>query len=143
MEHLTKNFSLPEFAVSADHPYLASLIIFSETDITKLFYMCILNLQPIRDWLSASVKILSGKRTPELNKAVGGADHSDHLFDFVSAACDFTVPGYDMERIWHWVQKTNIPENHRPFGQLIFYPSKNFCHISMPTLKHHGEVFCR
>lgn len=139
---LTKNFSLPEFAVSADHPHLASLITFSETDKIKLFSLCILNLQPVRDWLSASVKILSGKRNPELNATIGGVDHSDHLFEFVSAACDFTVPGYDMERVWLWMQGTNRPKNRQPFGQLIFYPSKNFVHVSLPTPKHHGEVFC-
>ncbi len=141
---LTKDFSISEFAVSADHPYLASKITFSEADKIKLFYLCSLILQPVRDWLHTPVKILSGKRSRALNSAIPGASPtSDHLFNFVSAACDFTISGFDMERVWLQMQGTNISKNKQPFGQLIFYPSKNFVHVSLPTPKHHGEVFTK
>jgi len=143
MGQITKNFKLAEFAVSEGYPHLANRIVFSELDKIKLFYMCALILQPVRDWLSIPVKILSGKRTPELNDVVGGAPNSDHLFKYASIACDFTVPGYDMERVWHWMQGTNIPKKHQSFGQLIFYPSKNFIPVSFVAPKHHGEVLCR
>lgn len=138
---LTKSFKLSEFAVSKDHPFVASLINFSEADKAKLFYLCSLILQPVRDQFGP-VKILSGKRSPELNKAVGGVVYSDHLFKFVSVAADFTCPDIDIERVWHWIQGDNWlkRKNRQPFGQLIYYPSKNFIHVSLPTPKHHGEV---
>ena len=144
---LTKNFNLSEFAVSADHPHLASIITFSETDKIKLFYLCKLIMQPIRDWLVVPIKILSGKRTCELNNAVDGAFNSDHLFEFCSVACDFTLPfpEYSMERIFEEIKSgtpgANRHKNIKPFGQLIYYPKKNFIHVSLPTPKHHGEVF--
>ena len=138
---LTKNFFGQEFAVSEDYPHLAKLITFSNSDLQKLFYLATLNLQPERDKYNLPIKILSGKRTHALNRAVGGAGHSDHLFDFCSAACDFVIPGIGMEQVFTSMQGKNRPKNRQPFGQLIYYPDKNFIHVSLPTPKHHGEVF--
>lgn len=130
---LTKNFFLPEFAVSADYPELVTKIKFSEAEETKAYLLCATILQPIRDRYGV-VKILSGKRGPELNEAVGGAAHSDHLFEFVSAAVDFTLPNGNLRACWSWVQNA-MPYG---YGQLIIYPRQNFLHVSLPTPKHQG-----
>ncbi len=131
---LTKNFNLLEFAVSADHPELAARIKFSEAEEIKAYLLCATILQPIRDRYGR-VQILSGKRSPALNTAVGGAAHSDHLFEFVSAAVDFTLLQGKLQDCVLWV------ENMMPYGygQLILYPKKNFIHASLPTPKHQGE----
>lgn len=133
---LTRNFKLPELAVSANHPDLAAQIKFSEAEEIKAYLLCATILQPIRDRYG-SVTILSGKRTPELNRAVDGAIHSDHLFEFVSAAADFTLIRPELVKYCvQWIQ-TMMPYG---FGQLIYYPEKNFAHVSLPTPKHQSEV---
>lgn len=142
MSHLTENFSLAEFAVSAEHPFLAKLIEFSEADEVKLFYFCNMILQPIRNKFGGVI-ILSGKRTPELNKAVGGAELSDHLFRYASCATDFTVPGADMKAVYNWIQFNLCGSFMKPYGQLIYYPAKQFIHGSLPTPRHRGECFIK
>lgn len=133
---LTRNFFLSEFAVSANHPELAAQIKFSEAEEIKAYLLCATILQPVRDRYGA-VRILSGKRSPELNEIVGGAAHSDHLFEFVSAAVDFTLLRPELVKYCvQWIQ-TMMPYG---FGQLIYYPDKHFVHVSLPTPKHQGEV---
>lgn len=133
---LTKHFKLREFAVSADHPELAAKIEFSEAEEIKAYLLCATILQPIR-YRYGTVKILSGKRSSELNEAVGGAVYSDHLFEFVSAATDFTLSRASVKNCFEWIQ------NMLPFafGQLIYYPDSHFVHVSLPIPKHYGEVF--
>lgn len=132
---LTKNFKLPEFAVSADYPNLAALIKFSEAEKIKAYLLCATILQPVRNRYGAT-QILSGKRSPELNEAVGGEVHSDHLFEFVTAAADFTLLCGSVKKCVEWI-KNMMPF---AFGQLIYYPDSHFVHVSLPTPKHRGEV---
>ena len=82
----------------------------------------------------------SGKRSPELNQAIGGARQSDHLYEAESAAVDFTVASVgDLRSVWEWIF------NYCPhaFGQLIYYPHQNFIHVSLPSHKYQGEVFTK
>lgn len=123
---LSRNFSLEEFAVSKDHPELASLISFTEADRIKAKMLVELYLQPIRSMYGKPVVILSGKRSPALNTAVGGSITSDHRFENFAAACDFTVPGVNMRSIYDFM-KSNMP-----YYQLILYPKSNFIHVSLP-----------
>lgn len=133
---LTENLWLHEFAVSEDYPELAKLITFTEQDALKAFYLSATILQPIRNRYGI-VKNLSGKRPPALNQRVGGAEHSDHLWNGSSCADDFTLPEGNLKDCYQWIQ------NAMPFafGQLILYPKKNFIHVSLPTPKHWGEHF--
>ncbi len=68
---LSKNFKLREFKVSKDYPLMADEIELDYVDVLTLKILCIEIIQPIRDKFGP-IEILSGKRSPELNKAVGG-----------------------------------------------------------------------
>lgn len=130
---ITDNFSYSEFLVSDSFPELAAKIELTELDKLKLFYMCKIHLQPIRDYFGPVV-ILSGKRSPELNTKVGGSPTSDHLYLGESCAVDFTLPKVEVEVVFNY-----ICLNSDAFGQCIYYPDQNFIHLSLPTRKHQGE----
>jgi uncharacterized protein YcbK (DUF882 family) len=134
--HVTKNFIFREFLVSSEHPDLAKKIKLTKLDKFKIFILCATILQIVRTFFGA-VKILSAKRSYDLNIAVGGADNSDHLFNLVSAAVDFTLSNGELEACFNWIQK-NLTY---AYGQLIYYPAKNFIHVSLPTPKHKHEAW--
>lgn len=136
MNRPSRSFTWDEFNVSKDHPELAAKIALTELDRQKIFYLCQMVLQPIRDTLGKPVVILSGKRSPELNAAVGGAKTSDHLYLGEACAVDFTVPGIEMKIIYH-----GLCLKQNTLGQLIFYPKQNFIHVSLPSQKHINEAF--
>lgn len=138
---LTPNFSSEEFVVSAQHKALVTEILASITplDEYKFFLLARMILQPIRDYIDMPIQINSGKRSEALNKAIGGATNSDHLYREECAAVDFTLN--DTIK----TQKAFIWLLNKPYlyGQLISYPDKNdretFLHISLPSKAHHGE----
>ena len=84
-------------------------------------------LQPLRDKLGKPVKILSGYRSPELNKIVGGAVNSDHLY---GKAADIGVTGMDNKELFFFIK------NNFKFTKLIleFYdeanPANSWNHLS-------------
>lgn len=139
---LTKNFKLEEFAVSHDYPELAEKIKFSKEDITKLFYICKVILEPARQVWDKPIYITSGKRTLELNKAVGGAPHSDHLFRKFSCAVDFIV---ERKKELFDIYKFIMHQCYFLVGEMIIYFDKKwtprFIHLSLPTPKHHHQFF--
>lgn len=59
-------------------------------------YKVLSRLQVIRDFFDKPVRIRSGYRSPEHNKAVGGEDRSYHL---TASAADFTVEGYSPSQV--------------------------------------------
>lgn len=52
-------------------------------------------MEDIRSVLGEAIHVQSGYRSPQLNKAVGGAKTSAHLEGY---ACDFTCPGFGSPR---------------------------------------------
>jgi hypothetical protein len=70
-------------------------------------------LQPLRDAMGESIKIGSGYRCPQLNKAVGGVSNSQHM---KGEAVDLCIDG-DKKKGRKWM--TWIMENC-DFDQLIW-----------------------
>lgn len=72
---LSKNFQLCEFT--------RSTYTFDNTPndgvIYRLFFGVNNILQPLRDHLNKPIRVSSGYRSPEINKAVGGAKNSQHM----------------------------------------------------------------
>jgi uncharacterized protein YcbK (DUF882 family) len=132
MGDLTEHFSLKEFFISHDFPHLIDWVVPSELDRLKCYLLAKTILEPLREKVGP-IGILSGKRTEELNNRIGGAKNSDHLFWGTSAASDIRCS--DAHLAFN-VLKFLPPSS---FGQIIFYPGKNFVHISLPTEKHQGE----
>ena len=85
---LTDNFSREEFD-SHDGSAMPQIVL---DNIGKLAT----NLQTIRDFFNASITINSGYRSPEHNKSVGGAKHSQHL---LGTASDIVVSGYTRKEV--------------------------------------------
>jgi hypothetical protein len=128
---LTKNFNLEEFKVSDSYPELAGKIKFTATDLLIIKLLCVGALQPIRD-VFGPMKILSGKRSPELNEKVGGSTTSDHL---IASACDITPTklkdSENLETVFNWIIKTKSVMSL--IRQIILYPKQNFIHLSINT----------
>jgi hypothetical protein len=141
---ITKNFSLNEFKVSAVRPDLAEKITFTKVDERNIELLCIIFLQPLRDEFGY-IKVLSGKRSHELNKAIGGSANSDHLkanaVDIVPLTN--TINGENtISKMWKMIIR-----NKSCIGQAILYidnHAKNqFIHISLPTKQHCGEMLLK
>lgn len=68
-------------------------------------------LQIIRDQFASPLIVHSGYRCLELNRAIGGALHSQHMrFE----AADFHVTGFSLRDVFDWIRGSGIA-----FGQLI------------------------
>lgn len=81
---LSKNFNLQEFVCHDG----SNLVMVDEFLVKKL--------QALRDMIGAPIEVVSGYRTPEYNKQVGGVDDSQHLY---GKAADIKVSGYDIKTI--------------------------------------------
>jgi len=139
---ITKYFSESEFKVSAEYPDLAKEIDLFWPDLVKLFYMCSCILELPRGFYKEPFLITSGKRSPELNFAVGGAKLSDHLFFELSCAVDFTMRDKNkLFKVYSWI----YTHCHYSVGELILYFDRkwkpHFIHVSLPTEKHHSEFY--
>jgi len=77
-------------------------------------------LQPLRNHYGKPITVNSGYRCERLNKAVRGSRNSDHM---KGMAADIT--GLNPRELYDSATLLNLP-----FKQLIYYPDKNFVHIS-------------
>ena len=82
MGNLTKNFKLSEFKCrdGNDVPdvYLENVNLLAR------------NLQVLRDHIGKPIRVISGYRTPEYNKKIGGAKKSQHM---LAKAADIKISG--------------------------------------------------
>lgn len=139
MGDITQNFSFDEFKNSDSYPELAKSISLSDKDKTKIFYLTKVFLQPLRSILGP-VKILSGKRSEELNEKIKGAKRSDHLYHGHSCAADFMMIETPtlIKQAFHYIRTMD-----EFFGQLILYPDRYFIHLSLPTERHYREILIK
>ena len=77
---LTENFTLEELTYSATAQRLGIDNTPSEAVIAKLRTLCKTVLQPIRKTYGKSIVVTCGYRCAKLNKVVGGASTSDHMY---------------------------------------------------------------
>lgn len=89
-EQITKNFTMQEMCASMTADLLHIENIPSAKAAENLRVLCKKILQPTRDKLNKPLKINSGYRSTELNKAVGGVKNSYHL---TGQAADIFVMG--------------------------------------------------
>ena len=109
---ISKNFTLDELTASATAKQLR---IINAPGVDEVCNLCALVhnvLQPLRDAMGEAIKIGSGYRCPQLNKAVGGVSNSQHM---KGEAADLCIDG-DLKKGRKWM--TWIME-HCDFDQLI------------------------
>ncbi len=78
-------------------------------------------LDPLRTGLGRPVRVTSGYRAPPVNKAVGGAESSQHMS---GEAADIKVDGVAAEAL-----ATAIIQLGLPFDQLIWYAPERGGHV--------------
>ena len=85
----------------------------SVQQMINLVYLCAYVLEPLRVAMNEPIKIGSGFRCQQLNKAVGGVYNSQHM---KGQAADLCIDG-DIQKGRKWF---NYIKNHLPFDQLIW-----------------------
>jgi hypothetical protein len=81
--------------------------------LINLVYLCAYVLEPLRVAMNEPIKIGSGFRCQQLNKAVGGVYNSQHL---KGQAADLCIDG-DLKKGRKWF---NYIRDNLPFDQLIW-----------------------
>ena len=127
MEKITENFTMEEFTRSETAEKLGIKNVPGNRERLAIVNLCAKLLQPLRDIYGKHIRINSGYRCPELNKAVGGVATSQHQ---KGEAADLSIDGKAGDLL------ELIEENHLPFDQAILYRKRNFLHVS---LKLEGE----
>ena len=129
MTQLTKNFSLEELSVTKSGlPNKPNL-----EQVDRLTDLCIYVLQPLRELYGNSITINSGFRSDAVNKAIGGANSSQHCKG-EAADCDTA----DNAKLFRIIRE------HLTFDQLIWEGGDNiqpaWVHVSYHKEKNRGEV---
>ena len=109
---ISKNFTLDELTASAT---AKQQHIINAPGVDEVCNLCALVhhvLQPLRDAMGEQIKIGSGYRCPQLNKAVGGVSNSQHMR---GEAADLCIDG-DMKKGKRWFEWI---KTHCKFDQLI------------------------
>jgi len=117
---LSENFTLAEMTFSQTAQRRGINNTPSQTEINNLRRLCIHVLQPLRNHFQRPVIVTSGYRSPQLNKAIGGSQTSQHS---KGEAADFTVSGIGL------IQTCNYIAKNLPFDQLI-YEFDSWIHVS-------------
>jgi len=81
-------------------------------------------LQELRDLAAATVRITSGYRCPELNRAVGGAKRSQHL---LGNAADIVIDGRSVAETYELAEQVPAFRN----GGIGVYPEQGFVHVDV------------
>lgn len=113
-----KDFSPQEIACHAD----GSLLLNEEA---------MDRLQKLRDDIAKPMRILSGYRSPEYNKSIGGVLKSKHM---KGEAFDISMVGHNPSVFFDAAKNAGF----LGFG---FYPESNFMHIDLGPLRHWGRPF--
>ena len=109
---ISKNFTLDELTASAT---AKQMHIINAPGVDEVCNLCALVhhvLQPLRNAMNEPIKIGSGYRCPQLNKAVGGVSNSQHIN---GEAADLCIDGDKLKgkRWFDWIK------SHCDFDQLI------------------------
>lgn len=138
---LTPHFSLFELAGTSNEQYKKLNLLKAQEQMGKM-YMLAGFAERVREIIGKPMIITSGYRCPELNKAIGGALTSQHIF---CEAIDFVVKGLRPEDIFNRIVTSDLKYN-----QIIIERNKSgsqWVHISIGSykqkLKFDGKQYIR
>lgn len=131
---LTENFWLDEFERSdtAARHGLSNSVPLDSAIHHNLIHLCKLVLQPLRQ-VVGPVTVISGYRSPEVNRLVGGSKNSQHTRGL---AADIVVAGHAPLKLSQW-----IDDLHLPYDQLI-HEFGQWAHVSIshPAVRRRGQA---
>lgn len=130
---ITKNFTLEELLRSATASRLSIPNTPSLSVTHNLILLCNHILQPLRNAYGKPIIVNSGYRSPELNKAIGGAKNSQHMRGQaadIKGSCG-TIP-QENRHLFELIQKLNLP-----FDQLIDEKNYSWIHVSFSDTPRH------
>lgn len=131
---LSKNFTLSEMVSSTTATRLDIDNSPSFEVVNNLMALVDNILQPLREYMGITIRVSSGYRSPDLNRAIGGSKTSQHM---VGEAADLICPGKNA-KMFHYI-KDNLP-----FDQLIWEfgtdKEPQWVHVSFSKKNRRGEV---
>lgn len=138
---LTPHFSIEELAGTSNAQYKKLNLLKAQEHMGKM-YMLAGFAERVREIIGKPMIITSGYRCPELNKAIGGALTSQHIF---CEAIDFVVKGLRVEDIFNRIVTSDLKYN-----QIIIERNKSgsqWVHLSIGSykqkLKFDGKQYIR
>jgi uncharacterized protein YcbK (DUF882 family) len=130
---LSTHFTVEEFDCHDGHHV-------PESAIDDIIRLCEWILEPMRTEFGR-IEVISGYRTIEHNRSVGGAPHSVHLLKTplpgsigakqLAAAADIRAPGHSTESVHTWLILHRAGHPHlaaKGRGGIGYYPTQKFCH---------------
>jgi hypothetical protein len=104
----------------------------SENELKAMKLVALLCFEPMRKWYGKPLKVNSFFRSKEVNKAVGGASTSQHLF---GEAIDLTTGSIeDNVKLFEWA-KSNLT-----YDQIILENNGVWVHISYRSGRNRQQV---
>ena len=117
--HLSPNFTLGEFTKSGSHPEVYNIP--SHEAIENMKRLCIW-LEELRQRYNAPIRINSGYRSPQLNRAIGGVANSNHL---TGCAVDIRVENMEQLIRYAAILLDISNETHQDFDELLIERNKH------------------
>jgi zinc D-Ala-D-Ala carboxypeptidase len=112
MTVLSPHFTLDEMIITETGARLGLDNTPDQQVIDNLQLLCTNVLEPLRNELNLPINVLSGYRSPAVNRAVGGVPDSQHV---VGQAADIHISGMSVENLFQYV----INQSKLPFDQVI------------------------
>lgn len=137
--NLSENFTLDELCASDAAVKLKIDNKPGEIETKNLARLAKEILQPARNELQKSIYVTSGYRCPKLNKAVGGAGSSQHVY---GEAADIVVRNKNGQDTRAMKALFAILATKTKFGQLIWEYNGSWIHVSVPSsrLRTNGQI---
>jgi len=128
---LSENFRLIEFVRSQTAIRLDIDNTPQFPHIHCLRVLCKYTLEPIREYFNKPIIISSGYRSPELNRAIGGAKYSRHIY---GKAADFYIHNIPPQEIFNSI--IQLQQNNLVDFETLILEFNSWIHISRSTNKY-------
>lgn len=116
---LSPHFTLGELTKSSSHPEVYNIP--SHEAIANLKRVCVW-LEELRLRSGTPIRINSGYRSPQLNRAIGGVPTSNHL---TGCAVDIRVSGMEQLIVYAAIIIQYANETHQDFDELLIEKNKH------------------
>ena len=116
---LSPHFTLGEFTRSSSHPEVYNIP--SHEAIANLKRLCVW-LEELRKRYNAAIRLNSGYRSPQLNRAIGGAANSNHL---TGCAVDIRVENMEQLIRYAALLLDISNESHQDFDELLIEKNRH------------------